>query len=244
VFQHAAKKQYVVEAGPLVPANIADLVSIMTLRMHVYALARNLTGFFPSAELLSEIHKSKVLPLLTDDIKAIEKIMNAAQKCLYDKVFHCEVQSEYNRLFIGPHALPAPLWESVYLDKKHILFGVDTLEVRKFYAACALQFSKRATSPDDHISIELEFMYKLSESVLKYLIEYFDGEKFSKFLSVCKLQLDFLNQHLLRWVPQSFALQLPHVVTPVYQGLAELLITFPPYDAELLTTIHGEASKW
>ncbi|MBL6010436.1 hypothetical protein C7B63_15265 [Bacillus halotolerans] len=26
---------------------------------------------------------------------------------------------DYTRLFIEPNSLPAPLWESVYLDRKH-----------------------------------------------------------------------------------------------------------------------------
>jgi TorA maturation chaperone TorD len=212
--------------------------------MHVYAVARNLTGSFPSAELLYAIYNSEILALLADDIEAIEKIRNAIKKCFHNEQFHNQVKNEYNRLFIGPHALPAPLWESVYLDENHILFGFDTLEVRKFYAACSLQFSESAIRPDDHISIELEFMYRLNESALKYFDEYSNDECLSGFLSVCKLQLDFLNQHILRWVPQSFSLQLPHVLTPIYQGLAELLITFPPYDAAWLTTIHGEVSKW
>lgn len=33
----------------------------------------------------------------------------------------------YQRLFIGPYALPAPPWGSVYLDHENVLFGDSTL---------------------------------------------------------------------------------------------------------------------
>ncbi|PAD62443.1 hypothetical protein CHH79_17835 [Bacillus siamensis] len=35
---------------------------------------------------------------------------------------------DYTRLFIGPNSLHAPLWGSVYLDRKHSLFEEQTLQ--------------------------------------------------------------------------------------------------------------------
>src|SRR5471030_2179530 len=41
----------------------------------------------------------------------------------------------YQRLFIGPYALPAPPWGSVYLDKDNVLFGTSTLALRRWMRA-------------------------------------------------------------------------------------------------------------
>lgn len=38
----------------------------------------------------------------------------------------------YQRLFIGPYALPAPPWGSVYLDHENVLFGDSTLDLREW----------------------------------------------------------------------------------------------------------------
>lgn len=37
----------------------------------------------------------------------------------------------YQRLFIGPYALPAPPWGSVWLDKENVIFGESTLQLRE-----------------------------------------------------------------------------------------------------------------
>lgn len=38
----------------------------------------------------------------------------------------------YQRLFVGPYALPAPPWGSVYLDHENVLFGNSTLDLREW----------------------------------------------------------------------------------------------------------------
>jgi TorA maturation chaperone TorD len=38
----------------------------------------------------------------------------------------------WQRLFIGPWALPAPPWGSVWLDKESVLFGESTLALREW----------------------------------------------------------------------------------------------------------------
>ncbi|MDU4228810.1 MAG: molecular chaperone TorD family protein, partial [Klebsiella grimontii] len=38
----------------------------------------------------------------------------------------------WQRLFIGPWALPAPPWGSVWLDKESVLFGDSTLALREW----------------------------------------------------------------------------------------------------------------
>ncbi len=38
----------------------------------------------------------------------------------------------WQRLFIGPYALPSPPWGSVWLDRESVLFGDSTLALRQW----------------------------------------------------------------------------------------------------------------
>lgn len=38
----------------------------------------------------------------------------------------------FQRLFVGPYALPSPPWGSVWLDRENVLFGESTLTLRQW----------------------------------------------------------------------------------------------------------------
>lgn len=67
-----------------------------------------------------------------------------------------EVEFVFNRLFIGPAALEAPPFSSVYLDAQSLVMGNTTLDVRDMYASLGLESPWKNTIPDDHISLELD----------------------------------------------------------------------------------------
>lgn len=89
-------------------------------------------------------------------------------KCSYDKlVEHSkddvvvvtdwqEVEFAFNRLFVGPAALEAPPFSSVYLDAESLVMGKTTLDVRRMYGALGLESPWKNSLPDDHISLELD----------------------------------------------------------------------------------------
>ena len=45
-----------------------------------------------------------------------------------------ELAQQYQRLFIGPDALPAPPWASVYLDRENSLWCYSTFRLAYFFA--------------------------------------------------------------------------------------------------------------
>lgn len=67
-----------------------------------------------------------------------------------------EVEFAFNRLFVGPAALEAPPFSSVYLDGESLVMGKTTLEVRQMYGTLGLESPWRNSLPDDHISLELD----------------------------------------------------------------------------------------
>ena len=53
----------------------------------------------------------------------------------------------WQRLFIGPWALPAPPWGSVWLDKENVLFGDSTLELREWMRLNVMRRAINAAIP-------------------------------------------------------------------------------------------------
>ena len=56
----------------------------------------------------------------------------------------------WQRLFIGPYALPAPPWGSVWLDRESVLFGDSTLALRQWMRENNIAFEMQQNEPEDH----------------------------------------------------------------------------------------------
>jgi len=132
---------------------------------------------------LSEFSDNTTLKSTTD--KIINEIENNKKNSNYVKL----LLDDYQRLFVGPDHILAPLWESVYSTKDKIIFDENELEVRKFYNKSGLDVKK--TEPADHISLELGFMARLCAEESDYAA--IENEE------LLLKQVDFLKKHLLKW---------------------------------------------
>lgn len=65
------------------------------------------------------------------------------------------LQEAYQRLFIGPDALPVPPWGSVYLDKENSVFGISTLELRAWLRNNQINIELNQNELEDHIGLLL-----------------------------------------------------------------------------------------
>lgn len=62
----------------------------------------------------------------------------------------------FNRLFVGPMAVPAPPYASAWLETEPRLMGESTMDVRALYHALGYAVPGEGTTPDDHLSFELD----------------------------------------------------------------------------------------
>jgi len=134
-------------------------------------------------------------------------VSNAACDSLY---------RDYMQLFIGPDKLSAPLWESVYLSDDRLLFQEPTLHVRKQYAKYG--FHVVSKEPDDHLGIELDFMYQTAN-----IAQGLYNVDFQQYLEVQRDSRLFLVTHLLNWVPDLARDVTQNAKTDFYRGMARLL---------------------
>lgn len=106
-----------------------------------------------------------------------------------------ELKIEYTRLFVGPFALPAPPYGSVYLDDGRRLMGDSTIDAVRRYREVGIEMDPVQHDVPDHIAVELEFM-----AYLLHLeqVAAADDDAVEKAL---ERQESFLEKHLCAWVP-------------------------------------------
>lgn len=109
----------------------------------------------------------------------------------------------YQRLFVGPYALPAPPWGSVYLDKESVVFGDSTLVLRQWMREHNIEPHLTQAEPEDHIGLMLMMCAWLSEHSPSLLSE-------------------FLSVHLLPWAGRYLELLRLKAEHPFYLGVALL----------------------
>jgi len=127
---------------------------------------------------------------MAEGFEVLKKFMKKSKDV--DEV-HEKLIDEYTRLFLGPGRLPVPPYESMYMDGK--MMGNSLLEVKKVYRKAGVGKAGDYAEPEDHIAFELRFMHWLCEEG----INTGDSERMKECLT---LQKDFMNEHLMRWVPK------------------------------------------
>lgn len=129
-----------------------------------------------------------------DAQKVFGSIADMMHRGISDSLLDLEV--EYTRLFINSfNGTPAKPYESVHVNKGHLVIGETTVRVREFYRQFGVDLGRYHPEPADHIAIETEFMAYLIDRELN---AYMEGEleKADRFRDA---QIRFLQQHLLCW---------------------------------------------
>ncbi len=154
---------------------------------------------------LSEANKGAGLPAIDD----------------WDEAAFC-----FNRLFVGPRALIAPPYASIYLDGDATrLMGATTLKIRQLFDMLGLALPWLNSIPDDHVAFELDALWKV-EHALRVVPS-----------SQLADSRDYLRAHLQAWVPAFVAKvqaapDLHPALLAVSQALLEAVFNTEPADAE------------
>lgn len=159
--------------------------------------------------------------------RALAEIRNAAKVALRDPVRTlAALAAEHTRLFIGPADVPAMPYASFYLSAARLLMTEETMAVRQLYLDAGVRVAELNATPDDHVGVELEFLYFLTAAAIE-AFEVGDEAAMKNSLS----QRDrFLNQHWRRWAP-VFSQRIVEVTTePFYRAVGKLLRTWDAGD--------------
>ncbi len=209
-------------------------------RLYLYSLLHKCFGRDPDREqleLLASTQTGESFSLLGGEIlEKVPAFLKEIRKDLEDPAFTDRVKGEYMRLFVGPNKLVAPPWESVYQGEDAMLFQKVTLEVREAYHNFGMQAEAYRRVPDDSLALELAFMSTLAERAL----DAFRNEDGKEIRNNLLGSVDFLNKHLLRWVPKFLERMTKATTDYLYPQLCLILDSFLKKDREILDDILKE----
>jgi TorA maturation chaperone TorD len=213
---------------------------LLANRLYLYSLLYRCFGREPDREqleLLASEQTGEGFALLGGEVlEKVPAFLEEIRKDLEDPAFPDRVRSEYMRLFVGPEKLIAPPWESVYQGEDAMLFQEVTLEVRKAYRAFGMQAEAYRRVPDDSLALELAFMSTLAARALD-AFRAGDGGGVRTNLSG---SLEFLKEHLLRWIPKFLERMEKSPTDCLYPQLSLILDSFLKRDAETAEEILKE----
>lgn len=207
-----------------------ELADSAKSRSEVYGLLATIFREEPTGALIKELRGSRLSGVFSEmEVELGDKFYNDPESEVVE-----ELLLEFTRLFIGPeHHISAH--ESVFTQMDGSaggLWGARTVEVKKFIETTGLDYGTGFNGIPDHVSVELEFMQKLTEwEADKWMQE--DSKSAEYCLSVQRM---FLEQHLLCWIPQLCDEIMAQAKLPFYREMADLTMSYMEFERQSIAT--------
>jgi TorA maturation chaperone TorD len=145
---------------------------------------------------------------------------------------------EYASLFLGVGPVTVSPCESVYRSTSGLLYQSTLFDVQQSYREIGMAKSDLYQEPDDHMAVELSYMARLCEMTQEAA-----GIESEQALRCLRLQQDFLDAHLLLWVP-LFSQRLIAASPPgFYRAMAHLLEGYIGIDSRLIDSMAQELNN-
>jgi TorA maturation chaperone TorD len=179
------------------------------------AMSGWIRGFRKALHLLDE-------KIFENCLRAIEQAIPGAKE---DE--QLAMAQEYTRLFINafPHVI-APPYGSIYLEKEGLVLVETTSEVLHFYHEVGFILKEDLRDRPDHVANELEFMAFLAGKESQAS----GNEK----ITLEEVQMNFLCQFILQWVPTFCDKVAEHSRYPFYYHLGNLTKEFINFEKNYL----------
>lgn len=148
---------------------------------------------------------------------------------------------DYARIFLGAGATGnvAYPYESVYTSPDRLVMQDARDEVLKLYREEGLDRAEEFNEPEDHIALELEFMAHLCQKTTEALK---DGNK-GLAPGYMKKQQDFLEKHLIPWVP-TFCNDIQRLAREdFYKAVARITVGYLSMEKDLIGELMDEIQE-
>jgi TorA maturation chaperone TorD len=184
------------------PAAAADHV-VRSQRLLTIDLLRRLFLFGPSDEVLGLALAAVEAPGGSPALAKAADALRIATEAGIDAGgrWTNELAAEFTRLTVGPAQTPAVPYASFYLSPSRLVMTEETLAVRRRYVDAGVARRGDVRIPDDHIGIELDFLYFLERDAA---LAQADGDDATAQAARGR-RADFVRGHLSQWVPRFAA---------------------------------------
>ena len=218
-----------------------DLGKLMDERASTYGLLSRLFRTEVDREALKELQGMR-FPVATGNSlidKGFRQMYDYLKTSWDDSV--TELAIDYVRCFIG-HGVngysAAYPFESVYTSERRLLMQEARAEVLQI-----LRDNNRKRGSwnegEDHIALEFEFMQRLSDRTARCLRENDEDRAIENL----KTQAEFLDDHILNWLPMLVSDMGQFAQTSFYLGLGDLALGYSQEDAALLGELLENAGE-
>lgn len=125
---------------------------------------------------------------------------------------------------------------SVFLDKSGLTYGWPREKVYQVYREQSYGLKDDAGMSESHLSFELEFLAVLSREISEHLKA---GES-SEALEKLEVSKQFIEEHILTWLPQMSDLAMKMLKTRFYRGVLKITAGYLELDLETLEDVARE----
>jgi TorA maturation chaperone TorD len=169
------------------------------------------------AELIEQLAAEPDEAAESEGYRTLRKFVQQIKGTDLEKV-RTELAAVYAALFLNMGPNPVFPFESVYTSSEGLLMQRARDEVLAEYRKEGLARISDFNEPEDHVAIELEFMGYLCQKSAEAL-EAGDRDTAEKYL---QKQKDFLERHLLAWIPQFCKDVAKATRSGFYKGIAQI----------------------
>lgn len=153
------------------------------------------------------------------------------QKTYLDPLMDLAV--DYARVFLGAGVFEGTVadpYESIYTSPERLIMQDARDEVLALYREFGLDKDEKLNIPEDHISLEFEFMAYLCQACKEAL----HNENYEKAEALLQTQALFLENHLLNWISPFCDDILKCAQTEFYKAVAKLTRGYLQLEKEIL----------
>jgi len=196
-------------------------------RVNIYALMSRI--------LLQELD-IKNLKMIKEDENILDFFPNLKEWKPLNEVSESKLLEEYiNPDFVNLSILHLIPYESFYVREDQMVETGGANPVTDMYSAYnfMVDYESSRTVSSDHIGVEFEFMHHLCLAELKALEE----ADMTSVKEIREVEKEFLNKHLLKWVPLYLINMKFEARTPLYYDAAEMALEFLLNDNEYLVEL-------
>jgi len=204
-----------------------DVLTKQLARVNLYALISRIMMKEVDEDFMEKFGSDEMILSFFPNYQSWDKLKELSTRSLLDNFLNVD----FANLFVL-HLIP---YESFYFREDQMLETGGANPVVQIYNEFdfRVQLDKARTVSPDHIGIELEFMYMLTNSEYKAL--HSSDEKAA--CEIAKIERNFLKDHLLQWAPMFLQNIKAEAATPFYYDAASLTLEFILNDYEYLNEL-------